>query len=584
METDIVKKKDVQEFETLLEKSFKKNNLKESTIIKAKISEIGKKFVLCEIENSKFEGAVPVEEFRQAGELENLKVNDTVELFLDRIENFRQEIVVSRIKARQMKSLNKVETLFKDQAICEGVITGKLRGGYWVSIDGLTAFLPGSQVGYGPVKNMDTLMNTKQKFKIVKLEKERGSVVVSRKAVLAQSREKEINEFLSKIKEGDIVTGTIKSTVEYGCFVDVMGVDTLCHITDMAFTRVNKPTDILNVGDKRKFKVIKIDPLTKKVSLSIKALSKDPFEDIDTQFEVGKVYLGQVSKLMEFGAFISLLGPDGRPIPGLEGLCHTSQLSFLKKNIDPRKVLSTSEKVKVRILDIDKVLRRISLSYKDNGELINPWESFVKDYPLNSIVKGKISGIDEKLGLFVKIDKSELTGFIHKTQISFDKSLQTPKNFKKGADISAKLVLVDQDKEKILLSPRLLNEKDPFEFWMTKEQGQTVTTTVSEVLKNGIKVYGGKDKNFIITIKKNDLAKELSDQRAEIYQKGDSVDSLLVSIDKLKRTVSLSIKELEIQNEKKAIEKYGKEGSSSGAVLGDILGKVFKSKKKKEKK
>ena len=307
------------------------------------------------------------------------------------------------------------------------MITGKVRGGYWVSIDGLTAFLPGSQVGFGPVKNMDTLMNTKQKFKIVKLEKERGSVVVSRKAVLAHSREKEINEFLSKIKEGDIVLGTIKSTVDYGCFVDVMGVDCLCHVIEMAFTRVNKPTDMLSVGDQRKFKVIKIDPLTKKVSLSIKALSKDPFENIEKQFEVGKVYSGIVSKIVEFGAFISLLGPDGRPIPGVEGLAHTSQLSFLKKNIDPRKVLSTSEKVKVRILDIDKTSRRISLSYKDNGILQDPWEKFVKDYPVNSTVKGKISGIDEKLGLFVKIDKSELTGFIHKTQISFDKSLQTSK-------------------------------------------------------------------------------------------------------------------------------------------------------------
>ena len=580
METETIEKKDVQEFKALLEESFKKNSIKESTIIKAKVSEIGKKFVLCEIPGSKFEGSIATEEFKSAKELDNLKVGSNIDVYLEKIESYKGEIVVSREKARRMGSLKRMQKAFETQEEVEGIITNKVKGGFIVNIDSCLCFLPGSQVDTRPIKNMDSLMNVPQKFLCVKLDNVRGNIVVSRKAVLTKSRDKELVNILSKIKEGDIVTAQVKSILDWGAFLDVMGADALLHVTDLSYSRVNKPSDLLSIGDNIKCKVIKLDPETKRISLGVKQLHPDPFENIEKKYEVGKIYDGVVSKVVDYGAFIKLVGSDGKVEEGLEGLCHQSTLSHTKKNIQPSKVLSSSQKVKVKILELDKAKRRISMSYKDTME--NPWDSFIKNYPISSVVKGKIKNVAE-FGLFVSIENSELTGLIHWKDISFNETEENLKKFKKNDPIKAKLVMIDRDKETIRLSLRQLNEKDPFEFFAKKENKEIITVTVREVLKNGIKVSVGNDKNLLLTIPKKHLSADPASCRPEIFQVGNRTDCMIVDLEKEKRKVNLSIKELEIHNEKIAIEKYGKDGTSSGRVLGDILGKVFSSKKKKNK-
>ena len=573
METEVAKKKDVQEFEALLEESFKKNSLKESTIIKAKISEIGKKFVLCEIPGSKFEGAIPLEEFKMTKEIDSLKIGSTIEVFLDRLESYKNEIVISREKARRVGSWKKMEKAFENQKEVEGIITNKVKGGFIVNIESCLCFLPGSQVDTKPIKNMDHLMNVPQKFLCVKLDKVRGNIVVSRKAILAKTRQKELEGILSKIKEGDIVDAQVKSILDWGAFLDLNGADALLHVTDLSYSRVNKPSDLLSIGQSIKVKIIKIDSETKRISCGVKQMHPDPYENLEKKYKVGKIYDGMVTKVVDYGAFVKLE-------EGLEGLVHQSCLSWTKKNIHPSKILSSSQKIKVKVIELDTEKRRISLSYKDTLE--NPWAAFTKKYSTGSVVNTKIKNIAD-FALFVSIENSEFDGMIHQNDISWNQSDENLKKFKKNESVKAKILEVDTEKEKIRLGIKQL-EKDPFDFFLKKKNNEIVTATVREVLKNGIKVSVGSDKNLLIMIKKNQLAKEIEDCRPEIFTKGNKVDCMIVDLDKEKRKVGLSIKELEKHNEKVAIKKYGKDGTSSGRVLGDILGKVFSSKKKKEKK
>tara|TARA_B100000700_G_scaffold43771_1_gene45230 strand:- start:1032 stop:2753 length:1722 start_codon:yes stop_codon:yes gene_type:complete len=573
METEVVKKKDIQEFETLLEESFKKNSLKESTIIKAKISEIGKKFVLLEIPGSKFEGAIPLEEFKMTKEIDGLKIGSTIEVFLDRLESYKNEIIISREKAKRVGSWKKMEKAFETQKEVEGIITNKVKGGFIVNIDSCLCFLPGSQVDTKPIKNMDHLMNVPQKFLCVKLDKVRGNIVVSRKAILAKTRQKELDNILSKIKEGDIVDAQVKSILDWGAFLDLNGADALLHITDLSYSRVNKPSDLLSIGQSIKVKIIKIDSETKRISCGVKQMHPDPYENLEKKYKVGKIYDGTVTKVVDYGAFVKLE-------EGLEGLVHQSCLSWTKKNIHPSKILSSSQKIKVKVIELDTEKRRISLSYKDTLE--NPWAAFIKKYPTGSIVNAKIKNIAD-FALFVSIENSEFDGMIHYKDISWQETEENLKKFKKSHLVKAKILEIDTDKEKIRLGIKQL-EKDPFDFFLKKKNNEIITATVGEVLKNGIRVSVGTDKNLLITIKKNQLAKEIEDCRPEIFTKGNKVDCMIVDLDKEKRKVGLSIKELEKHNEKVAIKKYGKDGTSSGRVLGDILGKVFSSKKKKEKK
>ncbi|MDC3021445.1 30S ribosomal protein S1 [Pelagibacteraceae bacterium] len=573
LETDVSKKNKTKEFENLLNEDFKKREFKEGKIIKATVSEIGKKFIFVET-GLKSEGAIPIEEFKISKELEKLKVGSKIDVYLEKIESYRTgEIVVSREKAKRMGSWEKMTKAFENQKEVEGIITNKVKGGFIVNIDSCLCFLPGSQVDTKPIKNMDSLMNTSQKFLCVKLDKSRGNIVVSRKAVLSKSRDKELANILSKIKEGDIVNAQVKSILDWGAFLDLNGADALLHVTDLSYSRVDKPSSLLSVGQTIKAKIIKIDPETKRISCGVKQMHPDPYENLEKKYEVGKIYDGTVTKIVDYGAFVKLQ-------EGLEGLVHQSSLSWTKKNIHPSKILSSSQKIKVKVIELDTEKRRISLSYKDTLE--NPWTAFTKKYKVGSIVNTKVKNIAD-FALFVSIENSEFDGMIHYKDISWQETEESLKKYKKNDTVKAKLLEIDLEKEKIRLGIKQL-DKDPFDFFLKKENNEIITATVMEVLKNGIKVSVGNDKNLLLTIKKNQLAKEIEDCRPEIFTKGNKVDCMIVDLDKEKRKASLSIKELEKHNEKVAIEKYGKDGSSSGAVLGDILGKVFKSKKKKEKK
>ena len=573
VKTEPAKKENLKEFEILLKEDFKKRDLKEGNIIKATISEIGKKHIFVDLK-AKSEGIIPIEEFKITKELQNLKIGSKIDVYLERIETYKGEILVSREKARRMNSWKKMEKAFKTQEEVEGIITNKVKGGMVVNIDSCLCFLPGSQIDTKPLKNFDHLMNVPLKFICVKLDKVRGNIVVSRRAILEKSKNEDLKKILEKIKEGDIVTAQVKAILDWGAFLDLNGADALLHVTDLSYSRVKKTSDLLSIGQTIKVKIIKIDPETKRISCGIKQMHTDPYENLEKKYKVNSVYKGVVTKCVDYGAFVKLE-------EGLEGLIHQSELSWTKKNTQASKVLSPSQEIKVKIIELDTEKKRISLSYRQILE--NPWNSFSKNSPVGSIVQTKVTNITD-FGLFVSIDNSELIGMIHYKDISWKETEESLKKFKKGDKIKAKILEVDIEKEKIRLGIRQL-EKDPFsDFFTNKNNGDVITVIVRNVLKNGIKVSVGQDEKFLFTIKKSDLAKDIENCRPEIFNEGNKVDCMIVGLDKDKRKVTLSIKELEIKNEKIAIKKYGKDGTSSGQMLGDILGKVLGTKKKKTKK
>ena len=571
VKTEATKKENTKEFETLLNEDFKKRDLKEGNIIKATVSEIGKKHIFVDLK-AKSEGIIPIEEFIISKEIEKLKVGSKIDVYLERIETFKGEIIVSREKARRMSSWVRMEKAFKTQEEVEGIITNKVKGGMVVNVDSCLCFLPGSQIDTKPLKNFDHLMNTPLKFLCVKLDKARGNIVVSRRAILEKSKNEDLKKVLSKIKEGDIVEGQIKAILDWGAFVDINGADSLLHVTDLSYSRVKKTSDLLSIGQTIKVKIIKIDPETKRISVGIKQMHSDPYENLEKKYKVGEVYKGLVTKCVTYGAFVKLE-------EGLEGLVHQSELSWTKKNAQSSNILAPSQEIKVKIIELDAEQKRISLSYKQTLE--NPWSSFVKKFPVGSIIESKINNITD-FGLFVSLNSTELIGMVHYKDISWNESEKDLKKYSKNDTIKTKILEIDKEKEKISLGIRQL-ERDPFDYFLKKNNDDVITATVKEVLKNGIKVYVGQDDKSLFTIKKSDLAKEIENCRPEIFNAGNKVDCMIVGLDKSKRKVSLSIKELEIKNEKIAIKKYGKDGTSSGQVLGDILGKVLGSKKKTNK-
>ena len=572
VKTETIKKESAKEFENLLNEDFKKRDLKEGNIIKATVSEIGKKHVFVDLK-AKSEGIIPIEEFKISKELEGLKIGAKIDVYLERIETYKGEILVSREKARRMSSWKKMEKAFQTQEEVEGIITNRVKGGMVVNVDSCLCFLPGSQIDAKPLKNFDHLMNTPLKFLCVKLDKTRGNIVVSRRAILEKSKSEDLKKVLAKIKEGDIVDGQVKAILDWGAFLDLNGADALLHVTDLSYSRVKKTSDLLSIGQTIKVKIIKIDPETKRISCGIKQMHSDPYENLNKKYKINQIYKGKVTKCVDYGAFVKLE-------EGLEGLVHQSELSWTKKNLQPSKILSPSQEIDVKVIELDSEKKRISLSYKQTLE--NPWSSFVEKSPVGSTVETKVTNIAD-FGLFVSIESSELVGMIHYKDISWSESEKNLSKFKKNDIIKAKILEIDKEKEKIRLGIKQL-ERDPFDYFMNKNNKDVITVTVSEVLKSGIKVFVGQDENYIFNIKKSDLAKEIENCRPEVFNKGNKVDCMVVGLDKDKRKVSLSIKELEIQNEEIAIKKYGKDGTSSGQVLGDILGKVFNSKKKGKKK
>ena len=560
----------LKEFENLLNEDFKGRKLKENQIIKAQITEITKNFVVVDCK-AKMEGMIPVEEFKINDEIKSLKVGKTIDVFLERVESFKGEIVVSREKARRLNAWKKMEKVFDSQEELTGYITGKVKGGYICTVDSLPTFMPASQIDVRPLKKIDHLMNVPIKVIATRIDKSRGNVCTSRRAVLEKSKNAEIAEAIKSIKEGDIIENAIvKATTDWGIFLDINGVDALLHVSDLSHGRVKKPSDLVTIGQKLKVKITKIDEKTNRVSASIKALTEDPYENIEKKYKVGEIYEGEVTKIVDYGCFVKIED-------GIEGLIHNSELDWKNKNIKPSKVLSVSQNIKFKIVNIDKETKRISLSYKATTK--NPWDDIKEK--IGQQVKIKVNNITEK-SLFGELEDSGITGMLHYKEISYDENIEDLKKFKKNDILDVKILEVKD--EKVRFSKRAL-DKDPLEFFKdnNKKVGDIITTRIHEVLKTGVKVSIDRDKKLITTIKKTDLAKDSADARPEVFSPGNALDAKILEIDLKTRKIKLSVKAAQIDEEKSLIAKFGEGATKSGASLKGIFEKAIGKKSKKEK-
>ncbi len=558
-----------KEFQTLLEKDFKDRKLKENEIIKATVSEITKNFIVVDCK-AKMEGMIPIEEFKNDDELSKLKVGSTIDVYLDRIESARGEIIISRDKARKMKAWKKMEKVFESQEELTGYITGKVKGGFIATVEGLPCFMPSSQIDIRPLKKVDHLMNTPVKVIATRIDKNRGNVCVSRRAVLEKSKNAEIAEALKNIKEGSIVENAIvKATTDWGIFLDINGIDALLHVSDLSHGRVKKPSDLVTIGQKLKVKITKIDPKTNRVSASVKALTEDPYANIEEKYKINEIYEGVVTKIMDYGCFV-------RIEDGIEGLIHNSELDWSNRNIKPSKVLSVSQNIKFKIVSIDKDTKRISLSYK--ATLDNPWNKIKES--LGKEVKIKINNITDK-AIFGELTDSGLSGMLHYKEISYEENIEDLKKFKKNDVLNVKIIEIKDDK--IRFSKRAL-EKDPLDWFKDnkKKIGDVITTRIHEVLKSGVRVAVDKEKKLIVTIKKTDLAKESADARPEVFSPGNALDAKITELDLKNRKIKLSVKAAQIDEEKSLIAKFGEGATKSGATLKGIFEKAIGSKKKKK--
>ena len=559
-----------KEFQILLDQDFKDRKLKENEIIKATVSEITKNFIVVDCK-AKMEGMIPIEEFKNDKELENLKIGSQIDVYLERIESFKGEIIISRDKARKMKTWKKMEKVFETQEEMTGYITGKVKGGFITNVEGLPCFMPSSQIDVRPIKKIDHLMNTPLKVIATRIDKNRGNVCVSRRAVLEKSKNAEITQALKKIKVGDIVEdATVKATTDWGIFLEINGIDALLHVSDLSHGRVKKPSDLVTIGQKLKVKITKIDEKTNRVSASVKALTEDPFDNIEKKYKIGNIYKGVVTKIMDYGCFVKIED-------GVEGLIHNSELDWTNRNIKPNKILSVSQDIKFKIVNIDKDTKRISLSYK--ATLENPWDK-IKNQK-GKEVKIKINNITDK-AIFAEIVDSKLSGMLHYKEISYQENIEDLKKFKKNDTLTVKIIEVKDDK--IRFSKRAL-EKDPLDWFKDhkKKVGDVITTRIHEVLKTGVKVAVDQDKKLIVTIRKVDLAKDTADARPEVYSKGNALDAKITEIDLPNRRVKLSVKAAQIDEEKSLIAKFGEGATKSGATLKGIFEKAIGKKDKKKK-
>ena len=563
------KSKSDKEFEKLLSQDLGNRKLKEGEIITGVVSDISKKHIFVDI-MAKSEGAIPIEEFKLTKEIDKIKIGSKIDVLLEKIENKSGDVVVSREKARKAHSWKKMEKAYENKEKVQGTIISKCKGGFIVEVESCLCFLPGSQVDLRPLKNIDHLMRVPQTFECVKLDKKRGNIVLSRRAIMERARDHDREKILSKIKEGDIVNGTVKNLTDWGAFIDIDGVDALLHITDISWVRINRPSELLSIGQSIKVKIIKIDADTKKISVGVKQLTEDPYKKAINNYKEGKNYPAEVTKVQDYGCFAKLE-------EGLEGLIHQSELSWTKRNIHPGKILSPSQKIEVQILEKDMEKRRLSLSYKNT--LPNPWIKFTETYKVGDSAEGLVKNVTD-YALFISIKNSDLDGMIHYKDISWTEKDSDLKNYKKNQLIKFKILEIDKEKEKIRLGIKQL-DKDPFEFFMNKNISDVITAKVDSSSKNGIFVHVG-DKNMLVLIKKNQLAKEIENQRTSRFARGDKVDAMIAELDKSKRKVALSIKALEAKQSKEAVKKYG--STDSGGVLGEILGPLLKKNKPKTKK
>ena len=556
------------DFAALLEESFKNDASLEGSVVKGRVAAIENDLAIIDI-GLKTEGRVPLQEFSMAGQPPKIAVGDEVEVFLDRIENAMGEAMLSRDKARREESWTKLQQQFEAEERVEGIIFGRVKGGFTVDLNGATAFLPGSQIDIRPLRDVTPLMHNPQPFQILKMDRRRGNIVVSRRAILEESRAETRSEVVQKLEEGQIIEGVIKNITEYGAFVDLGGIDGLLHVTDIAWHRINHPSEVLKLGEMVRVQVVKINENTQRISLGKKQLEADPWKDAEDMFPPNRKMMGQVTNITDYGAFIDLGD-------GVEGLVHVSEMSWVKKNVHPGKILSTSQEVEVMILEIDTQKRRISLGLKQCME--NPWENFSTRYPANTKISGAVKNITE-FGLFIGLD-DDIDGMVHIADLDWnDSGAQALANYKKGQIVEAMVLDVDQEKERVSLGIKQL-EEDPFEELDDLRRGETVTCEVMAVNDNGLDVAIG-DSDVGAFVRRGDLSRDREDQRPERFNIGDKFDAMITKLDRKTRRVGLSVRALEIAEEKEAVAQYG--SSDSGASLGDILGAALKQDEPPEK-
>ncbi len=550
----------MEEFEALLNESFELDTPDEGSVVKGTVLAIEAGQAIIDI-GYKMEGRVELKEFAAPGQDPEIEVGDTVEVYLERVENARGEAVVSRDKARREEAWDRLEKAAEKEERVEGAIFGRVKGGFTVDLGGAVAFLPGSQVDVRPVRDAGPLMGLAQPFQILKMDRRRGNIVVSRRAILEESRAEQRAEIVGKLNEGDAVDGVVKNITEYGAFVDLGGVDGLLHVTDMAWRRVNHPSEIVTIGETIKVQIVKINKETHRISLGMKQLEDDPWTLVEGKFALESVHTGRVTNITDYGAFVELE-------PGVEGLVHVSEMSWTKKNVHPGKIVSTSQEVDVMILEIDSTKRRVSLGLKQTQG--NPWENFEKTFPVGTEVEGEVKNITE-FGLFVGLE-GDIDGMVHLSDLDWNRSgEEAMEDYRKGDLVRAIVTDVDTEKERISLSIKAI-DGDPFaEATSGVKRGAVVTVTVTKIEDGGIEVEYDGMKAFI---RRSDLSRDRAEQRPERFSVGDHVDARVTNIDKGSRRLGLSIKAREIAEEKEAVEQYG--SSDSGASLGDILGAALK--------
>src|SRR5437870_5747834 len=557
-----------ESFAALLDESLGVASSLEGTVVKGRVISIENDAALIDV-GLKSEGRVALKEFAAGGTEPDLHVGDTVEVYLERMEDKNGEAQLSREKARREEAWTQLEKSFQANDRVTGTIFGRVKGGFTVDLNGAIAFLPGSQVDIRPVRDITPLLGSPQPFQILKMDRSRGNIVVSRRAVLEESRAEQRSELVASLKEGQILSGVVKNITDYGAFVDLGGVDGLLHVTDIAWRRINHPSEALNIGQTVKVQVIRFNAETQRISLGMKQLEADPWEGVDLKYPAGAKFRGRVTNITDYGAFVELE-------PGVEGLVHVSEMSWTKKNVHPGKIVSTSQEVEVMVLDVDPQKRRISLGLKQT--LANPWDAFIEEHPVGGTVEGEVRNITE-FGLFVGLP-GDIDGMVHLSDIDWNRAGEhAVHDYRKGQMVKVKVLDVDVEKERISLGIKQL-EADPFEQGMTKlKKGEVVTGTISGTTDTGVEVTLADGVPGFI--RKSELSRDRSEQRPDRFAVGERVDAKVTAIDRATRRVTLSIKAREADEEKKAMAEFG--SSDSGASLGDILGAAIRRRQGEDK-
>jgi len=553
------------DFAALLDETLQGRDLGEGQVVHGRVVGIEKDILIIDV-GLKTEGRIPAREFGIGEGAVIPKLGDNVEVYLERVENALGEAVISRDKARREEAWTRLEVVFAEGVPVNGAIIGRVKGGFTVDLGGASAFLPGSQVDIRPVRDVGPLMGKEQPFAILKMDRPRGNIVVSRRAILEEARAEQRTELVGQLLEGEVREGVVKNITDYGAFVDLGGIDGLLHVTDMSWKRVSHPSQVLAVGDTVKVQIVKINPDTQRISLGMKQLQTDPWDGVEAKYPVGAKMTGRITNITDYGAFVELEA-------GVEGLVHVSEMSWTKKNVHPGKIVSTSQEVDVVVLDVDASKRRISLGLKQAQD--NPWDAFVAANPIGSTVEGEVKNATE-FGLFIGLD-NDIDGMVHLSDLDWNVSGEEAiQRYRKGEMVKAKVLDVDVEKERVSLGIKQLGG-DPIAEGDTYKKGQQVTVTVTSIESGGIEVkFGEDDAPVSAFIRKSDLSRDRNDQNPERYSVGDRIDAMITAIDKASRRVSVSVKALEMKDEASAIEQFG--SSDSGASLGDILGAAMREK------